>query len=231
MIIFKDLISEDEMFTDAFLYNLVDDCLYEVECSHVVRNTPALQLEGSNPVEVGDGSQEEDFRESGFDLVLNQRLVETTFSSKNDFRDYLKRYSKELERKWNASGAPKEVVDLSKQNFIKAVKLVVPKFENFRFYLGESCHPSGLLAMLEVREVSGSRVPLMIFIKEACLYLNPATPTHPNREESFPKCVPSLVQRCETGSRKATSSLLSYLSVAFPRDQETARLSPRMVDA
>ncbi|GBN86340.1 Translationally-controlled tumor [Araneus ventricosus] len=167
MIVFKDLISEDEMFTDAFKYELVNDCIYEVECSYVTRNTPAFEIEGSNPVDVGDGTQEaEDSSESGFDLVLNQRLYETTFSSKSDFRDYLKLYSKELEKKWNASGAPKEVVDLSKENFIKAVKLLMPRFEDFRFYLGESCDPLGLVAMLEFREKSGSEVPVMLFIKE-----------------------------------------------------------------
>ncbi|XP_055942126.1 translationally-controlled tumor protein homolog [Argiope bruennichi] len=166
MIVFKDLLSEDEMFTDAFKYNLMDDCIYEVECSHITRNTPAVELEGFNPVDVGDGIQDEVSSESGIDLVLNQRLVETHFGCKNEFRDYLKLYSKELEKKWKASGAPKEVVDLSKQNFIKAVKLLVPKFEDFRFYLGESCDPLGHVAMLEFREKSGSEVPVMLFIKE-----------------------------------------------------------------
>ncbi|GFS32452.1 translationally-controlled tumor protein homolog [Trichonephila inaurata madagascariensis] len=167
MLIFKDLISEDEMFTDTFKFKLVNDCLYEVECAYVTRNTPCIELEGSNPVEVGDKNDDiEDINESGFDLVLNQRLVETTFNTKNDFRDYLKIYSKELEKKWKTSGAPAEVIDASKQNFINAVKLLVPKFKDFRFYLGESCNPLGLVAMLEFRDDSGTEKPVMIFIKE-----------------------------------------------------------------
>ncbi|GFU59234.1 translationally-controlled tumor protein homolog [Trichonephila clavipes] len=160
------------MFTDTFKFKLVNDCLYEVECAYVTRNTPCIELEGSNPVEVGDKNDDiEDINESGFDLVLNQRLVETTFNTKNDFRDYLKIYSKELEKKWKTSGAPAEVIDASKQNFINAVKLLVPKFKDFRFYLGESCNPLGLVAMLEFRDDSGTEKPVMIFIKEGLCFV------------------------------------------------------------
>lgn len=79
MLLFKDKISGDEMFTDSSKYKLVDDCLFEVECQHVTRKHGEIQLDGANPSaeEVDEGTDEA--VESGLDLVLNMRLVETGF--------------------------------------------------------------------------------------------------------------------------------------------------------
>lgn len=62
-------------------------------CQHVTRRQGEIALEGFNPSaeEVDEGTDEQ--VESGLDLVLNQRLVETGFS-KNDYKNYLKTYTK-----------------------------------------------------------------------------------------------------------------------------------------
>ncbi|GFT53732.1 translationally-controlled tumor protein homolog [Nephila pilipes] len=83
MIIFKDVITGDQMFTDSSKYKVVDGCLYEVACSHVQRRQGDIQLDGVNPSQEGEEDEgTEDLVESGFDIVLNQRLVETDFSKK-----------------------------------------------------------------------------------------------------------------------------------------------------
>lgn len=96
MIIFKDLLTGDEMFTDSSKLNLVDDCLYEVTCRHVTRRQGDIVLDGANPsAEGADGDEGADDSQvqSGLDLVLNQRLMETHFD-KDSFKLYLKTYSK-----------------------------------------------------------------------------------------------------------------------------------------
>lgn len=96
MIIFKDILTGDELFTDANKYTLVDDCLYEVECTHVTRKEGEIVLAGSNPSAEDDGGDmggSDPNVESGLDLVLNQRLQVTSFD-KPGYKTYLKTYTK-----------------------------------------------------------------------------------------------------------------------------------------
>lgn len=95
MIIFKDIITGDELFTDSNKVTLIEDCLYEVLCNHVSRKEGDYQLEGANPSaegEDGDAGVDETVQ-SGLDLVLNQRLQETSFD-KAAYKQYLKTYTK-----------------------------------------------------------------------------------------------------------------------------------------
>lgn len=67
--------------------------LFHDHLQQVTRKIGDIQLEGANPSaeEVEEGTDET--VESGLDLVLNQRLVETGFT-KADYKNYLKTYTK-----------------------------------------------------------------------------------------------------------------------------------------
>lgn len=94
MLIFKDIITGDEMFTDSNPVNLVDDCLYEVTCTHISRKQGDVVLDGANPsAEEEDVGGCDETTESGLDLVLNQKLQSTSFN-KADYKTYLKTYTK-----------------------------------------------------------------------------------------------------------------------------------------
>ncbi|CAL1261223.1 unnamed protein product [Larinioides sclopetarius] len=165
MRIYKDLITGDEMFTDSSKFKVVDDCLYEVECVHVQRRQGDIQLDGANPSAEDADEGTEDVVESGLDLVLNQRLVETGFS-KADYKTYLKTYTKSLQDKWKELGMSDSEISDAKSKFTEAVKKVLPKIGDYQFFMGESSNPDGLIAMLDYRENSdGSETPIMIFFK------------------------------------------------------------------
>lgn len=96
MIIYKDIITNDELFTDSNKIVTVDDCLYEVLCHHVSRRSGGFVLDGANPSAEGEDADEgadDGKTESGLDLVLNQRLQETSFDKKS-YLVYLKSYTK-----------------------------------------------------------------------------------------------------------------------------------------
>lgn len=95
MIIFKDILTCDELFTDSNKLNLIDDCLYEVLCTHVTRRQGDIVLDGANPSAEEEGGDlgTDETTESGLDLVLNQRLQVTSFN-KSDYKNYLKTYTK-----------------------------------------------------------------------------------------------------------------------------------------
>merc|ERR1719483_307304 len=97
MKIYKDVFSGDELFSDTYPMKLVDNCMYEVYGKHITRKLgESIQLEGSNASaeEADEGTEEAS--ESGVDLVLNHRLVETGFNKKADYMPYLKDYMKKV---------------------------------------------------------------------------------------------------------------------------------------
>jgi len=166
MIIYKDLITGDELFTDSSKVKLVDGCLFEVECRHVTRKQGEIEIAGFNPSaeEVDEGT--DDQVESGLDLVLNQRLVETGFS-KNDYKNYLKTYTKSLQDKWKELEYTEDQINNAKTKLTEAVKKVLPKLGDFQFFLGESTNPDGMVGLLEYREKEdgSGETPIMMFFK------------------------------------------------------------------
>jgi len=166
MIIYKDLITGDEMFTDSSKVKLIDGCIFEVECRHVTRKQGDIQIEGFNPSaeELDEGTDEA--CESGLDLVLNQRLIETGFS-KNDYKNYLKTYTKTLQEKWKTLDYSEEQIANAKSKLTEAVKKVLPKIGDYQFFLGESSNPDGCVALLEYRsnDDGTGETPVMMFFK------------------------------------------------------------------
>ncbi|UYV72970.1 TPT1 [Cordylochernes scorpioides] len=152
------------MFTDSSKLRLVDDCIWEVECQHVTRRQGDVSLDGANPSaeELDEGTDEA--VESGLDLVLNQRLVETGFS-KGDYKNYLKTYTKMLVDKWKENGMSDPDIATAKAKITEAVKKVLPKLGDCQFYLGESSNPDGMVALLEYRSQGESEIPIMMFYK------------------------------------------------------------------
>lgn len=118
MKIFKDIFSGDEMFSDTYKFKLLDGVLYEVYGKLVTRKLGDVTLDGANPSaeEASEGTEEA--VESGVDVVLNHRLMETyAFPDKKSFTLYLKEYMKRLVDKMNENGSTE--VDVFKTNINK----------------------------------------------------------------------------------------------------------------
>lgn len=166
MIIYKDLITGDEMFTDSSKIKLVDDCIFEVYCRHVTRKEGDIVIDGANPSAEGEDADDgaDPTVVSGLDLVLNQRLVETGFS-KSDYKNYLKTYTKALQEKWTELEWSSDKINDAKAKFTTAAKVFLKKLDDVQFFLGESTNPDGMVGLLEYREVDGNEVPVMMFFK------------------------------------------------------------------
>lgn len=83
------------MFSDSYKMKLIDEVIYEVYGKLVSRTQGDIQLAGANPSaeEADEGC--ESATETGVDIVLNSRLVETfAFGDKKSFTLYLKDYMK-----------------------------------------------------------------------------------------------------------------------------------------
>merc|ERR1711970_1591402 len=145
MKIFKDVFSGDELFSDTYPVTLVEDCMYEVVGKHVSRTIGEVELEGSNASAEEADEGTEAATESGVDLVLNHRLVETGFGKKQDYLVYLK--------------------DSFKKNVNGVMKGILGKYKDLQFFQGESMDPNAMIALVEYREVGGEERPVVMFFK------------------------------------------------------------------
>ena len=162
MIIYKDIFTGDEMFTDSNKIKLVDDVLYEVSCRYETRKDGEIVLDGANPsAEEGDDGCDEN-SVSGVDVVLNQRLMEMPiFGDKKQYMLYIKDYMKNVVEKLKETDASQ--VDVFKSKASEVVKKLLARHKDMQFFTGESgdCE-KGMVALLEYRDDGN---PVMMFFK------------------------------------------------------------------
>lgn len=164
MKIYKDIFTGDEMFSDTYKIKLIDNVLYEVYGKLVSRKEGDIQLAGSNPsAEEGDEGTDEHI-ESGVDVVLNHRLVESyAFGDKKSYTLYLKDFMKKLVAKLEEK-SPEEV-DVFKTNMNKVMKDILGRFKELQFFTGESMDIDGLVGLMEYRDIDGVSTPVLMFFK------------------------------------------------------------------
>ncbi|KAI0921127.1 hypothetical protein AcW1_004791 [Taiwanofungus camphoratus] len=149
MLLYSDIISDDEMFSDAFPIKLIDDIVYEVDCSMITVKAGADVDIGANP---SADDQEEALEEGAAqvnNVVYSFRLQSTQFDKKS-YLTYLKGYMKAVKEKLQEMN-PDRVVAFEKgaQTFVKKL---VANFKDYEFYTGESMNPDGMVALLNYRE-------------------------------------------------------------------------------
>jgi len=164
MKIFKDVFSGDELFSDTYPMKLVDDCMWEVYGKHESRVHGDIAIAGQNASaeEADEGTEE--VTESGVDLVLNHRLVETGFAKKNDYMTYLKDYMKNVVKYLEEHNRGNEV-DAFKKNINGIMKKLLGKFSDLQFYQGESMNPAAMVCLIDYREIDGEERPVIMFFK------------------------------------------------------------------
>uniref|UniRef100_A0A3P9LR46 Translationally-controlled tumor protein homolog n=3 Tax=Oryzias latipes TaxID=8090 RepID=A0A3P9LR46_ORYLA len=161
MIIYKCVISGDEMFSD--IYKIKEtEIFYEVEGKTVTRT------EGFDDALIGANASAEEATEtnesstvSGVDIVLNHNLQETGFDKKG-YLTYIKDYMKSIKAKLQESN-PDRVEKFMAEAQV-AVKGVVGNIKNYQFYTGESMNPEGTVGLLDYRE--DGITPYMLFFKD-----------------------------------------------------------------
>ncbi|RGP77868.1 translationally-controlled tumor [Fusarium longipes] len=151
MIIYKDILTGDELISDSFDLKEVDGIVYEADC--------AMIEEGGIEVDIGANASAEEAAEDLDDtkvkvnnIVSSFRLQSTTFDKKS-FLVYLKGYMKAVKAALQEKGASADDVkafETGAQNWVK--NKLLPKFKDFEFYTGESMDPEGMVVLLDYRE-------------------------------------------------------------------------------
>jgi len=163
MIIYKCIITGDEMFSDIYkIKESPNGIIYEVE-GKMISRTDVIDdsLIGANasaeePTESCDSSTV-----SGVDIILNHSLSEIHFK-KDTYKGYIKEYMKAIRDKLNESN-PDRVQPFmagAKEEMIK----IMGNMKNFQFFMGRSMNPDGMVGLLDFRE--DGTTPYMIFFKD-----------------------------------------------------------------
>jgi len=145
------------MFSDAFPIKVVDDIVFEVDCSLIVVKEGEVDI-GANP----SAEEAEEALADGATQVNNVvhsfRLQPTTFDKKS-YLTYLKGYMKAVKAK-----LPAERVDAFEKGAANYAKKIVANFKDYEFYTGESMNTEGMIALLNYR-ADGS-TPYFTFWKD-----------------------------------------------------------------
>ncbi|KAI6034025.1 hypothetical protein PISMIDRAFT_86996 [Pisolithus microcarpus 441] len=148
MLLYEDILTGDEMFSDAFPVKLVDDIVYEVDCQLVTVKMGADVDIGANP----STEEQDEGLEEGTTQVNNVahsfRLQATTFDKKS-FLTYLKGYMKAVKTKLGETKPDR--VEAFEKGAQAYAKKIVANFKDFEFYTGESMNPEGMVALLNYR--------------------------------------------------------------------------------
>ncbi|XP_074551051.1 translationally-controlled tumor protein homolog [Halichoeres trimaculatus] len=163
MIIYKCIITNDEMFSDIYKVK-VSECgtFYEVDGKTVTRTESfddaliGANASAEEPTETNDSSCV-----SGVDIVLNHNLKETTFNKKS-YMGYVKEYVKNIKKRLEESD-PDSVKKFTESCNV-GVKKVLADFDNFQFFTGESMNPDGMVGLLNYRPEDDT--PYMLFFKQ-----------------------------------------------------------------
>ncbi|KAI4129591.1 MAG: hypothetical protein LQ338_002165 [Usnochroma carphineum] len=171
MIIYKDIVSGDEIISDTYELVEKEDAVYEVNCKKVTLGSESFDI-GANPSAEEAEEGVEDSSKQVIDVVHGFRLNflgdeasgTRAFATKKDYMGQLKTYMKKVSAKLKEGGADEEKIKAFQsgaQNYYS--KHIAPNFKDFDFYTGESMDPDGMVVLLNYRE--DGMTPYMIIWK------------------------------------------------------------------
>ena len=151
MLIYKDVISGDELFSDSYNIKLIDDCYYEIEGKRITEKEGDYSaMIGANPSAEGGGDDDFDSCEkTDINIVIAHKLQQTYFTKKQ-FMGYIKDYMKSLVEKIKETD-PEKIKEW-KDKLQAKVKDILAHFDAYEFYYGESMNPDGCVLFLNYRE-------------------------------------------------------------------------------
>ncbi|EHB17846.1 Translationally-controlled tumor protein [Heterocephalus glaber] len=165
MIIYRDLISHNEMFSGIYkIRETVGGLCLEVEGKMVSRtegNIEDLLIGGNASAEGQEGEGTGSTVVAGVDIVMNHHLQETSFAKeayKKSIKDCMKSIKGKLEEQ-----RPERVKPFMTGAAVQ-IKHILANFKNYQFFIGANMHPDGMGALLDYRE--DGVTPFMIFFKD-----------------------------------------------------------------
>ncbi|KAG2271774.1 hypothetical protein Bca52824_066329 [Brassica carinata] len=158
MLVYQDLLTGDELLSDSFPYKEIENgILWEVEGKWTTVGAVDVNI-GANPSAEEGGEDEgvDDTTQKVVDIVDTFRLQEQPTYDKKGFIAYIKKYIKLLTPKLN-----EEDQAAFKKGIEGATKFLLPKLNDFQFFVGEGMHDDSTLVFAYYKE--GATNPTFLY--------------------------------------------------------------------
>lgn len=148
MIIFTDVISGDELLSDAYDVKLVDGVVYEAECAMIKVGDDNVDIGGNPSAE--DAEEELDSTVTTVNNIIYSFKLQLTLFDKKSFLTFIKGYMKRI--KGHLADNDPDAVDAFEKGAQTYIKKVIGSFGDWDFYTGESMDPDAMIVLLNYRE-------------------------------------------------------------------------------
>jgi len=148
-LLYTDVITGDEIVSDAFNPKLIDDIVFEVDCQTITVKQGADVDIGANPSAEEAGEGVEDGTEQVNNVAHSFRLQKVPFDKKS-YLAHIKGYMKSV--KAHLEDKHPDRVKLFESGAAAYVKKIVTNLKDYDFYVGETMNPDGMVALLNYRE-------------------------------------------------------------------------------
>ncbi|KAH6565095.1 hypothetical protein BASA61_009652 [Batrachochytrium salamandrivorans] len=149
MLLYRDVISGDEMVSDAFDMNEIDGIIYEIDAK-LITIKPGADIDIGANASAEEATEElEDGAVQVINVVYSFNLQSTSFDKKS-YMTYIKGYMKAVKKHLEAN-SPERAAAFEK-SVTPFVKKILENFKDYEFYVGESMNPEGCVALLNYRE-------------------------------------------------------------------------------
>ncbi|KAI5777925.1 translationally controlled tumor protein [Geopyxis carbonaria] len=164
MLIYKDIISGDELISDVYDLKETDDGLMEADCQMItIKKGVDVDIGANASAEGGDDDGDEEGSETVNNIVYSFRLNTSGFDKKS-YKSYLGGYMKKVKAALEASGKDAEYIAAFQKRAQTAAKKILGKFDDYECYVGESMDPDAMVVLLNYRE--DGITPYMTFWKD-----------------------------------------------------------------
>jgi len=133
MIIYEDIFTGKELFSDAYPCKLIDDFVWEAECANITidNSIDDSAIGGNASAEDANDGGADDTKETAINLVHVFHLKKYDAMDKKGYTKYIKEYGKKLVEKMAEKGASEEEIAAFKTKMAKKCGEIVKNFKEY----------------------------------------------------------------------------------------------------
>jgi len=153
MIIYEDVFTGLEVFSDAYPCKLIDNFVWEADCKMITIDNAIDEsaIGGNASAEGGDDGGADDTKETVNNLVFGFKLQPYELDKKA-YKKHIMDYGKKLVDKLKADGASEEEVNAFKTKMAKKCGEIVKNFGDYDVFINHEYNEDGMLPLLNYRE-------------------------------------------------------------------------------